>query len=472
MKHSYLDSFLPADPLYRKLIIQYGAKFGITFILILYFIYLLNLIRNDKSSLSNKNMALYLIGVIVPLVIFCYFILSSIEDKKNLAIVFVMIIIVTFMLLRSISKTFNQTVFNIINYLTEITPLPPLSDTTSFIITLTSKILFFCIIIIALSIIYNVFLNESYRQKGLMGFIIYLIFLIPCLVSDFIRNIFQFITNSHITVTSQDVKNKEGITTQGIKNKEGITTQLIVSTPQIVYILLLIEIILILLYFYLPKLLSKIYRPRSDKILLNPTYFNYETVVSDIKPFVSKEKYVNGFELNKFDEKGILIDNNNIMKQYCISMWMITNHPNIGEDQECMMFRYGNIIKEKLGCPYISCKNNGKWKFVLSNTTDTTGNILETELIVPMQRWNYVVFNYHDLEVDIFINGILRETLSLGKNIPSYTSDMNITIGSDDNILHGAICNLTVSLSNMNLTQIVQSYNLLKLKNPPVNNLI
>jgi len=442
MRQSYLDSLLPADPRYRKMVIQYGTKIGITITLILYFIYLLNLIRDDKSSLSNKNMAIYLVSVIIPLVIFCYFIFSSLEDKKNLAIVLVMIIIVSILLLKSISPTFNKSVFNFINYLTAFTPLPPLSDTTSFMITLSSKVLLFCIIIIALSIFFNIFFNESYRQRGVIGFIFYLVFLIPCFVNDYIRYLFQEL----------------------------------ITTPQIVYLLLFMEIILILLYFFLPKLLSMIYRPNSHKLILNPTYFYYETLISDIKPFVNKDKYLNGFEINKYDENGTLIDDKNIMKQYCISMWMTTNHPNIGEDQECMMFRYGNSIQENVGCPYISCKSNGKWKFVLSNTTNpkdnSNGKIIETELKVPMQRWNYVVFNYHDLEVDIFINGVLRETLSLGKNIPSYTSDMNITIGSDDNILHGAICNLTVSLSNMNLTQITQSYNLLKLKNPPVNNLI
>jgi hypothetical protein len=451
MKQSYLDSFLPSDPKQRSIIIQYGTKFGITIALILYFIFILNLIRNDKSSLSNTNMALYLVGIIVPLIIFCYFIFSTIEDKKNLVIVFVMIFIVSIMLLKSVVPSFNRSILTIIDYFIEFIRLPPLSDTTSFLIILSLKILLFCIIIVALSIIYNVFLNETYRQKGILGFIFYFLFLIPCLVNDYVRYLFQeFIT-----------------------------------TPQVVYVLLVIEIVLILLYIYLPKLLSKIYRPDSNKILLNPTYFYYETIISDIKPFV------NHGEVNQLGTKmnnsidGQLI-NNRILKSYCISMWMITNQPSIGDKQECMMFRYGDSLNPYVGCPYISCKSNGYWKFVLSNTLrnnrdiendynvkrDPEGNVLKTELKVPMQRWNYVVLNYHDSEVDIFINGVLRETLSLGENIPEFQNDMNITIGSDDNLLHGAICNVEVSPSNMNLTQIAQTYNLLKLKNPPVNNLI
>ena len=452
MKQSYLDSFLPSDPKLRSMVIQYGTKFGITIALILYFIFILNLIRNDKSSLSNTNMALYLVGIIVPLIIFCYFVFSTIEDKKNLVIVFVMIFIVSIMLLKSVVPSFNKSILNFIDYLIEFTSLPPLTDTTSFLITLTLKIVLFCIIIVALSIIYNIFLNETYRQKGILGFIFYFLFLIPCLVNDYVRYLFQeFIT-----------------------------------TPQVVYVLFVIEIILILLYIYLPKLLSKIYQPNSHKILLNPTYFYYETILSDIKPFVNHgETNVLGTKMNNSIDGQII--NNRILQSYCISMWMTTNQPSIGDKEECMMFRYGDSLNPYVGCPYISCKGNGYWKFVLSNTLsnsnidrddnynikrDRKGYVLKTELKVPMQRWNYVVLNYHDSEVDIFINGVLRETLSLGENRPNFQNDMNITIGSKDKRLHGAICNVSVSPSNMNLSQIAQTYNLLKLKNPPVNNLI
>jgi hypothetical protein len=83
-----------------------------------------------------------------------------------------------------------------------------------------------------------------------------------------------------------------------------------------------------------------------------------------------------------------------------------------------------------------------------------------------------VVMNYHDNEVDIFINGQLRETIYLANNVlPFYNEDMNVSVGSNSNDLHGAICNLVVYPHNLNLTQISQSYNILKLKNPPINNL-
>jgi len=89
-----------------------------------------------------------------------------------------------------------------------------------------------------------------------------------------------------------------------------------------------------------------------------------------------------------------------------------------------------------------------------------------------MQRWNYVVLNYHNNEVDIFINGKLVETIYLEKSVlPEYDNSMDICIGSDSNELHGAICNLAVFPKILNSTQISQTYNILRLQNPPLNNI-
>ena len=97
--------------------------------------------------------------------------------------------------------------------------------------------------------------------------------------------------------------------------------------------------------------------------------------------------------------------------------------------------------------------------------------LIYTELDLPYQRWNHIVFNYHDNQVDLFINGILRDTKQLNPYLPKYSYDQVICTGSDTRRIHGAICEVRVHQENLGQTEISQSYNLLKLMNPPVNNL-
>jgi len=112
-------------------------------------------------------------------------------------------------------------------------------------------------------------------------------------------------------------------------------------------------------------------------------------------------------------------------------------------------------------------------KFVVSNGKSADPAKVTAEFFVPMQRWNNVVMNYHNTEVDIFINGDLLETIYLeGKALPIYEKEMEVSIGSDTNELHGAICNVTVYPKILSTVQISQSYNILRLENPPVYNVM
>ena len=78
--------------------------------------------------------------------------------------------------------------------------------------------------IVALAIAAKINRARIYNMTGLSGFIVNFLFFIPCLLSDFVEYMYgDFAT-----------------------------------TPKVVYILFVFEIILILLYLYLPKLLTKI----------------------------------------------------------------------------------------------------------------------------------------------------------------------------------------------------------------------
>ena len=73
--------------------------------------------------------------------------------------------------------------------------------------------------------------------------------------------------------------------------------------------------------------------------------------------------------------------------------------------------------------------------------------------------------------VDLFVNGELLETMSLQNYLPLYSHSQVVCVGSNTNKVHGAICEVRIHEKNLGQTEIAQSYNLLKLKNPPVNNI-
>lgn len=427
----FLDTSLLLDEEFKKKMVgPYTIKaLGIVAFL-LYFIFLFSMTGKDKSLLSGTHIAFFLTVSLIPLLLFSFFIMSSLKDTKYLVFLAGLVVILILVLFRTYLPSVSNVFYYFLNFITDVTPLPGLSRDYSFLVLVFFKLLMVFIVLIGLSIVYNVFLNEGYRQTGAVGFLIYLIFFIPCLISDFAAYLLDELR----------------------------------ATPVVVYFLMGVELLLILLYVFLPKLLQKVHLTSGTQIIKNPTYFYGTETISDITPFytTNKDIYSNDFSREDLHKK-------TIRREYAISMWMTTNEPTFGR-ADCMMFRFGKNNEDK-GCPYISCTKEGKWKFVVSNSI--VADKVTTEFVVPMQRWNYVVMNYHNTEVDIFINGELLETIYLeGSYLPKYDDTMEMSIGSETNELHGAICNVTIYREILSTTQISQSYNILRLQNPPVYNVM
>jgi hypothetical protein len=389
---------------------------------------------------------MYLVGTIVPLLLFSFFILSSVKDTKYLGLLAILAIIFFLALIRAYLPSFGDVFHWVLKFITDVTPLPGLSTDYSFLVLIFFKLLMIFIVLVGLSIFYNVFLNEGYRQTGPIGFFLYFLFFIPCLISDYAAYLFQELG----------------------------------TTPVVVYFLIGLEVLLVFLYFLLPKLLRRIRITTGTQIIKNPTYFYGSETVSGVAPFLTgnTDIYSNDYNSVKVDNPEDL-NNITIRREYAISMWITTNEPTFGRE-DCMMFRFGKE-GEQHGCPYISCTKEGKWRFVVSNLGSAAVSEFEkrlrkvtTEFVVPMQRWNNVVLNYHNTEVDIFINGELLETIYLEGTslLPNYDSAMEVSIGSETNELHGAICNVTVYPEILSTMQISQSYNILRLQNPPVYNVM
>jgi hypothetical protein len=280
--------------------------------------------------------------------------------------------------------------------------------------------------IIALAIIFYFYSNYLKTVGGWGGWIVNLLFYVPCLVLDFISY---------------------------IKREVGLTSHL-------VYYLFLLELIAALLYIYIPKLVNKVTESEGKPLLP-------DTVFLDIK------KELGSGEALAFINSGYAEDAVTTYKRsYSISMWIYLNiqPPNYASyAKEREIFNYGD------GLPKVTYVNNvdtdgSKTPDVLKVYYTNKGlkaNQSYTVNIKP-QKWNQIVFNYTSTQVDLFINGHLEKTFVFDGNEPEYLASDVISVGSTDG-LDGAICNVKYHYVPQSKSQIATSYNLLMKQNPPTN---
>jgi hypothetical protein len=290
------------------------------------------------------------------------------------------------------------------------------------------KIILVLIIIVGLAIGYKLFAEHIKMLPGWSGFIANFLFYIPCLLTDFL----------------------------------GYLLQQYNITPNVVFILLIVEILLIFTYMYLPKLISKFVRKTSIMLQNKPVYLNKETQVGDTQEFLFKP----------LEDKVALYAENDLPKiraNYCISMWVFLNI----QASNAVSYAYETSIFDYNSHPRITYKNQSDNKrkkqrdvytFYFSNT-DPNANY---EVSIPNQKWNFIVFNYFNSKVDLYINGNLERTFTFSNNMPEYARSDLVKLGSD-NGLHGAICNVTYNKKPLSSQQIALMYNINYLKNPPVD---
>jgi hypothetical protein len=453
-----------------------AISYLVYFLFIAYFVFIFIISSRDESALDNNKNVMYLLGIVIPLVAFIYIIFTHIGDTQHMFLFACMAFVLSIFLLRSAIPSFDKFLNDIILFFTNYRTIPRLSDETSFLITVSLKFLLFMIVVVFLSIVFYVFFDESFKQKGKMSVYFYAIFFIPCLVSDYFTYLFNEVR----------------------------------TTPVVVFSLILLEILLVLLYVYIPKLLSKVVLTNSKQLLSEPMELYTKKRIGHVDDFYNTTKDLRDIR------KTFKSDEPTFLKNYSLSMWITINPPTFSEVTECMILRLGSddsdfvcdaskncmnvshyeLDNPRVGAPYVGCKGS-KLKVVFSNNVyhpKEKGSTKERidadklaaatiEIDVPFQTWNFLVFNYHDNEVDLFINGklvetktlaniLIVETNTLANILPIYKNTQVFCVGSNTNLLHGAVCDVRVQPDMLSQTQISQTYNLLKLKNPPVNNII
>jgi hypothetical protein len=156
------------------------------------------------------------------------------------------------------------------------------NKTTLYIFSFFSKYLLIPLIaVIGFAIFYKIIMQYINTLSGYSRLIIEIIFFIPCLLIELV----EFI--------KQQLK----------------------ITPSTVYILFILEILLILFYIYLPKIISKSIKTKSTVLLQNPTY-------------LSKEKLIATSKIALSDNKDSVDQITSVLKyrtNYSISLWTIIN---------------------------------------------------------------------------------------------------------------------------------------------------
>jgi Concanavalin A-like lectin/glucanases superfamily len=402
------------SPEYRSCVFKYGLLYG--FILTI-FVGILSTAK-DPSFLTSKTY-IYSVVIILSLIAIIYYVIpfsSSSGDNKIIPIVSIGSIITFIGCLIYFYTTTN-------------------SPTVIFTSYLLNAIIFLSIIS-ALAIFFYLFSNYLKSSTGFVGFLIYFIFYIPCLLIDFAKYII---------------------------NEFKMTTN-------VVYVLFILEIVLILLYIYVPQIIS--YMIVSDGTVLLPGshFLDKETILSDSRPFrmTDVELKKRGITPN-FD----ISDMSRYRKEYCLSMWIyinaqLNNTQSYGKEVPIFCYGSNNTDPGKPRITYTYNKPLDKNKDIIKIyfTDSTTELISSYEYTIQQQKWTNVVINYIMNRADLFINGTLVKSFAFDVNEPEYDNNDKIFIGSNNGI-DGAICNVRYLNNAQTKIQIVNQYNLLMKKNPP-----
>ena len=242
--------------------------------------------------------------------------------------------------------------------------------------------------IVALAIAAKINRARIYNMTGLGGFIVNLIFFIPCLLSDFVEYMYgDFAT-----------------------------------TPKVVYILFVFEIILILLYLYLPKLLKKIAEREGNIIIDKPIRINYK---NDATNYVDMQ--TGNVSVDLYKDKIITRNAINVRDKFAISMWvyvvpMPPNHaPYNGEADIFNFNRHPRITYNG---------TDKKFSIYYSNT--------ETDVFdAPLEKWNHIVINYTRDTADFFLNGVLEQTHKRVRADESFNVGDILTTGQENGLQGG-----------------------------------
>jgi hypothetical protein len=257
----------------------------------------------------------------------------------------------------------------------------------------------------AIAIVYKLFGNKikdiDYKSPVFIRLIKNIILYIPCLLIDFSN----FIAKE------------------------------VFKTPKSIWILFAIEILLILGFFFLPKIFNKIMILASDhtNLLKEPVYLNNPIKLAEQSPYlVSKSKNY----------------------KYGISFWFYINSNAYNTRKSYTKLTPLLTYGEKTQVFYDGIKE----ELVIKALTERDNIIEIIRTKIPYQKWNNLVINYDSGYMDIFLNN----NLLISKwNIIPYMSFDSISAGIKDGI-EGGLANINFYPKPLTKNQISWNYHSFK----------
>jgi len=283
-----------------------------------------------------------------------------------------------------------------------------------FLVSGIFQLIIVSMLIVGLAIIYKIGYNYFFKMQGWAGFFVNLIFYIPCMLLDLLT----FIKND------------------------------LSQAPKAVYVLFIIEILLVLLYLYVPKIIKSVSKTVSasdgNVVFSEPKQINNKTNITSYVDLHAKTKDVSSDVVNN---------------KFAFSMWVYivpiepSYYPYNGD---ATIFEFGKYHPRLI---YNGSK--GKFKVFFNQSK-------YDEFEMPLQKWNHVVFNYTKSNVDVFVNGELKTT---HKNRDANNEGLSIgdvvSIGQD-NGLSGGICNMVYFNRPLLGYEISTMYKINKNNDPPM----
>ena len=280
-----------------------------------------------------------------------------------------------------------------------------LSTKMVFLATGLIKLIVVLMIIVALAIVYKIGSNSLYKMQGWSGFIVNMIFYIPCMLLDLLEYL------------KADLQ----------------------QAPKAVYVLLVLEIILVLLYFYAPKITKLFAKSFSNKdgkvVFLEPLRISNESRLSS---------YVDL-------QKGKVGDDAIVNGKFAISAWVYIVP---GQSGDATVFEFTDYHPRLI---YNGAK--GKFKAFLNQA-----NYVEFDM--PLQKWNHVVFNYAKSNADLFVNGELKGSVERDQ-VNENLSIGDVIVVGQTNGMSGGMCNMVYFGRPLLKYEIDTIYTLNKMSDPP-----
>lgn len=395
---------------------QYAAKYVYIYLCCIFLVVVIYIAYTDKNA-ATKNYYYYMAFIIIPLLAAFYIISPlftqqvSTEQSVIIGTWGLAILIASFVFFKNRSPS-NVSLAN-----------------------QSIKIVLVIGLIIGLSIIYKLFARSVNNMKGWVGFFLQFIFFIPCMFLYFIEYLMGDL----------------------------------VSTPRVVLVLFIIEILIMLAYYYVPPFFKKIGGlDDSYRVLVEPIFINKETVIGENDRLVIRPTRN---DIPKTGDPYMKIYSMN----YTLIAWInITPHSsnNLAYSKETNILKYGRH-NQKYGKPGIvyngSNKENNLSIYLTDNSIENRGKI---DLQIKGQIWNQIAIVYDNNEVSVYLNGELEKKKALESNeIPIYSETDLLIAGSgterNPTGLHGAICNVSYYDTPLSKEKIAIMYNLYALKNPP-----